>query len=259
VGTVWRCILSAKPAAKLPAATRRELQSRINQSETTLREHRVKPSIWRRLVPFVRWTRSSARIDLPGFVEQALVRDLGERYKPLSEPVDHPTPKELRAETARLMAEEGIDRETALTAADATLLQRRLEEQGYAPRLMREPLAWEAATSAAIAAGALENPTPQVLSPTRQYFERLDDARRFDEVLEKVRGPRVKGGRAAARQRASEHREKVAELQTEYRQRLKARQEGPAIIRDMARRYGYTVPYLRRLIRPRALKNLRGR
>lgn len=252
--------MPAKETAKLPGAIRRELYRRIKEGEATLRELRIRPNIWRQLVALVRWTRDGATIDPAGHMERALVRDLGERHTPLSEPVGPPTQQELHAEVERLMAE-GETHARAELAAPITFLQRRLGERGDPPRLMREPLAWEAATSAAIAAAALENPIPEVLSATRQTFERLDDARRFDDkktALEEVRGWRATGGRAAARQRASEHREKIAGLRTEYQGRLAA-EKSPDIIGDMAQRYGYTVEHLRRLIRPRELKNLRGR
>ncbi len=182
----------ARGTATFPPVTRHELNVRIDQSETTLRQLGINPTIWRQVVPFVRYTRSGSGVYLamPEFVEDALVQTLGERHAPLSEPPGPPNGEDVQEEIGRLMAEEGVDRETAAVAAPATLLQRELERHGSAPRLMREPRGWEAATSAAVAAAALQRPTPQVLSPTRQYFERLDDACRFDEeatALDSVR------------------------------------------------------------------------
>jgi hypothetical protein len=78
----------------------------------------------------------------------------------------------------------------------------------------------------------------------------------------KERDRRVRGAKAAAAKRHQEHVEgKVTQLRDEYRNRLQAGEESPAIIRGMARAYAYTVPHLRRLIKPRARKceNVRGR
>jgi hypothetical protein len=64
------------------------------------------------------------------------------------------------------------------------------------------------------------------------------------------------GGRAAARKRHTEHVDtKVKPYRDDYRKRLQAGEKSPDIIADMAKKYGYSVIRMRRIIQPRRLRN----
>jgi hypothetical protein len=233
-----------------------DFATRITDAERKLRDLGVDPYVWWKLVLFVGWASSWPSVDnLPEDVERELVQKLGERSTPVAGPDYLPSREELNAEVERLKAVHGADPDTAQSAALSTLQARHLERLlGHSVRLMREPPAWEAAISAAFAAAALLD--PQALSAADEYFERLDDVRRFDEKKNKL-GAHSKGqstgGRERKRLQPQRTRQRNEQLIVDYdRAVVSDRMTRPDALRYAAVQHGLTEEQARRIIKPQS-------
>lgn len=191
------------PKVSGPAIT--ALRRRLQAHRAALRRLGFDPDIYKKLLPFVRWTSGEAVVEPHPAVTERLERTLGPRLPPLKEPITQPPLPVLRAEIRRQL-QKGVPPDVAPAMADMTLMQGAMRAQGRDPALERETPGWEAATAAAVADAALRNGLPKALQNADEYFERLDTARAHGAVLkeqieEEARrrsAQSVPGGRARA-------------------------------------------------------------